>query len=100
MNCPPAVARVLLDILQQGILMTRSFGWSGDANRCAVEADHIHNLPSLLAGYSPQLLRYYWDVERRSFMSHFAADELAHWTTLWQRLWDVADFLHDSPRPA
>jgi hypothetical protein len=45
----------------------------------AVEADHIHNLPTLIENYSPELLRYYWDAERVSFMSNLSADEQASW---------------------
>jgi hypothetical protein len=97
MNCPPAIAEVLLDILRQGILRARVAGWSGDGDRCAVEADHIHNLPDLIQNFSPERLRYYWDAERSSFMSHFTAEELAPWAPLWQRLRNQAEALQDSP---
>jgi len=77
MNCPPAIAEVLLQILHEGLLRIRSAGWQSDAAACARDADHLHNLPSLLANYSPDRLRYYWEVER-SGVEPFAA--------LWARL--------------
>ncbi len=86
MTCPPEIAAVLLDILGHGLLSCRAAGWGGDASRCADEADHLHNVPALLANYSPELLRYYWDVERPSFAARCDADALAWWEPLWDRL--------------
>jgi hypothetical protein len=97
MNCPPAIATILLEMLHHGILCARAAGWSGDAERCAVEADHIHNLPELIENYSPERLRYYWDAERVSFMSSCPAGELSSWLPLWQRLQQQGEELHDSP---
>lgn len=68
MTCPSDVARVILQILQVAVLRMRVGGWSGDGSRCAVEADHVHNLPALLLNYSDELLQFYWQVERLSFI--------------------------------
>ena len=81
MNCPPAIAEVLLQILHEGLLRIRSSGWQNDVARCAREADHLHNLPSLLSNYSPERLRYYWEAERTG-VEPFAA----HWARLEQLL--------------
>jgi hypothetical protein len=67
-TCPPDVARVILQILQVAVLRIRAVGWGGDGSCCAEEADHVHNLPALLIDYSDDLLRFYWEVERPSFM--------------------------------
>ena len=82
MPCPPPLAAILLDILYQGILACRA----GPPERCAVEADHIHNVPALLADYSADRLRYYWDVERPLFASRRDPDRLPFWDELWDRL--------------
>ncbi|HKI32077.1 MAG TPA: hypothetical protein VKA46_09425 [Gemmataceae bacterium] len=100
MTCPPAVAEILLEMLRHGLLRTRAAGWSGDADRCAAEADHFHNLPDLLRDYSPERLRYYWDAERSAFRSHLSPEELASWEPLWQRLRSQADVLRDIARSA
>ena len=86
MTCPNSLATILLDILQQGTLACRAAGWAGLPDRCAAEAEHIHNLPSLLANYSADRLAYYWEVERPSFAARCDAEQLAPWTELWDRL--------------
>jgi hypothetical protein len=86
MNCPPAIADVLLKILQLAILRIRASGWSGDAVLCALEADHIHNLPGLLADYTGERLRYYWEAERPSFVRQSDPDNLATYVALWEQL--------------
>jgi hypothetical protein len=86
MNCPPDVAAIVLDILGQGLLQARAAGWSGDAARAAVEADHVHNLPNLLADYSPAALRYYWDAERAAYLARATPDSAAAFRPLWERL--------------
>ena len=99
MTCPPDLAAILLEIVAQGILWARAAGWAGDANRCAAEADHIHNLPSLLANYSPDLLQFYWTVERPAFMATCSAQELRSWEPLWERLRSHMENLRE-PAPA
>jgi hypothetical protein len=68
MKCPPDVAEVLAEILYWALLRIRGSGFAGDARRCALEADHVHNLPGLIQNYSPDLLLYYWKLERPSFV--------------------------------
>ena len=67
MTCPPDIAAVLLQILRAGVLNARAAGWAGDARRSAAEADHVHNLPDVLADYSPDRLAHYRDVEIPAF---------------------------------
>ena len=53
MVCPPEIAEILLGIIEWGLIDIRVLGWDGHADRCAVEEDHIHNLPRLLADNRP-----------------------------------------------
>jgi hypothetical protein len=76
---------VLLDILRMGLLRIRSFGNSGDAQACSLEADHLHNVPELIRLYRPELLRFYYTVERPAFMSS-AARGPAQFAPLWEKL--------------
>ena len=85
MSCPAEIAEIIAEIIQTGLLRIRSLGWSGDAGRCAIEADHIHNLPGLLTNYSPDLLKYYWEVERPSYLGQTPSD-VACYERLWSRL--------------
>jgi hypothetical protein len=85
MSCPPEIADVILDILQKGLLRIRALGWSGNSAACASEADHLHNLPSLLSNYSPELLRYYWEAEKPGYCSRGDGDPKA-FAPAWERL--------------
>jgi len=85
-SCPPEIARILLELLRWGILRIRALGWSGQADRCIVEADHLHNLPDLLAKYDPEQLLYYWDVERVCYIDATTREFAAAIEPLWQQL--------------
>jgi len=86
MSCPPAIAAIILDILGDGLISIRSAGGSGDSAECASMADHLHNLPQLLRDYSPELLEFYWDVERPSFAAQCSRELLEAWEDRWDRL--------------
>jgi hypothetical protein len=85
-SCPPDIAAVLIEILRHGLLSIRAAGAAGDAPRCAAEADHLHNVPGLLAHFSPGALWYYWDVERRIFIKQMGLDRTSIWHELWEPL--------------
>jgi|SRR6516225_9527783 hypothetical protein len=86
MTCPPEVADILVRIIGEAVIRIRSRGWGGDSAGCAVEADHIHNLPSLLRNYSPGRLTYYWEVERAAFIRESRDQPLTNYHELWDRL--------------
>jgi hypothetical protein len=78
-------------MLTTGLLRIRALGWAGEAERCAIESDHIHNLPDLLAHYSLEKLGYYWNVERSSYITQTPGSELAVWEPLWRQLHEHVD---------
>jgi hypothetical protein len=86
MRCPPKIAEILAELLSTGLLRIRALGWSRNADRCAVEADHLHNLPRLLADYKPEMLDFYWNTERAAFMQHSSREEIAGFEPLWNEL--------------
>ncbi len=60
----------LLDILEKGILAARMSAWSDRSREAAIHTDHIHNIPDLLRRpFRLELLQFYWEVERRSFIA-------------------------------
>jgi hypothetical protein len=78
------IKRVLLEILRIGLLRVRSAAWEGRSAECAVEADHLHNIPRLVQSLNPVLLRYYLTAERPAFAKIAPrADEFA---SLWEEL--------------
>ena len=86
MQCPADIREVVSEILTAGLLRVRSLAWAGDARRCAVEADHLHNLPSLLENYEPEKLSYYWHVEKPAFVTASRGVCLDEFEPLWARL--------------
>jgi hypothetical protein len=84
MECPEDITEVLSEILATAILRIRAAGWAGDAKRCAIEADHVHNLPALLLNFDEGALQYYWDVERPSFVSESVDSK--SFDPLWKKL--------------
>ncbi len=81
MQCPPEIAVIVCEILRTGLLRIRA---CKDADRCALEADHLHNLPALLADYKPERLEYYWNIERRCLKDRYGHDE--QFEPLWKML--------------
>jgi len=86
MNCPSDIAEVILEILHLGMLRIRLFAGARQAQKCSIEADHLHNLPHLLLDYRPERLRYYWSTERPSFMRQVPEEERRDLTPIWDRL--------------
>jgi hypothetical protein len=84
--CPPQIAEIVAAIVQEGFLRIRVEGWAGRAERCAIEADHLHNLPMILSDYRPELLDFYWNVERSGFIAQSEGQELGEFERLWKRL--------------
>jgi hypothetical protein len=88
MNCPDEVAQAVLEIIQNAILSIRVAGWRPDGDYCALEANHIHNLPGLILKFSEHKLKYYLDVERNSYIDRLKEmsgnPEAFH--PQWQRL--------------
>ena len=87
--CPREVTEALTNILRESILLIRVGGNADDANYCAMEANHIHNLPSILRSYSRARLERYLAWARSGYASEF--QERFHRPPImfmleWQRL--------------
>lgn len=37
-----------LDLLHRGLIFVRNFAYGGQTDLCHIEADHLHNIPTLL----------------------------------------------------
>ena len=83
MQCPPEIAVIVCEILRTGLLRIRI---SQDVESCQVEADHLHNLPSLLVDFRPELLNYYWRVERPSYISRCGTATATDFEPMWKSL--------------
>jgi hypothetical protein len=63
------VRAAIAAILKTALLTIRLKSAAGDCKECEVESDHVHNLPDLLVNLSDDLLRFYYDVERKQYLS-------------------------------
>ena len=98
MKCPNDLGRILIGIIGAGLLRIRAAAWAGDADRCAREADHIHNLPGLLQDYTFDRLKYYWDVERADYVTQSRDVSMTQFEHLWDELGHYAEETTESPR--
>ena len=85
MMCPKEIHDVICDILFCAILNIRNTCLR-DAERCFAEADHVHNLPTLLRDYHPELLKFYWTVEREGFIRTVGPEAARSFAELWTKL--------------
>jgi hypothetical protein len=65
-TCSPELQRAFLDMLTATLITIRNN--PTDARLCEALADHLHNIPNLLADFHVELLAYYWEVERPGFL--------------------------------
>ena len=84
-----ALPPILVDIVVTGMRRIQEMGRAGNAQRCAIEAEHVQHLPALLYEYDPEVLQHYWNVERPAFKEKSSAEESAAFEPLWQALGDV-----------
>jgi hypothetical protein len=59
---------IYLEILQHGLGAIRDAAVRGDARVCEIEADHLHNLPSLVDEKNEARHRYYLEQERQLYL--------------------------------
>jgi hypothetical protein len=78
------IRSILCDLLQTGLLRIRAFGNDGLAERCSIEADHLHNLPTLLEKLQLDRLAYYYNVERPAFLKQ--VNDVKQFEPQWDRL--------------
>lgn len=59
---------IYLKILEYGLLNIRELSRAQDVRLCEIEADHLHNIPSLVQSDNIERHRYYYDIERTSYL--------------------------------
>jgi hypothetical protein len=83
--CPEELRQAFLELLESTLLLIR--GHARNADYCHALADHMHNVPAPLAGYTPDMLRFYWEVEVPCFLG--ALEEIgeplpSHFREQWE----------------
>ena len=60
-------------ILSLGLVSLREAASLGDSKRCRYEAEHLHNIPSLIGEMNPERHLYYFNQERVQFVDECRA---------------------------
>jgi hypothetical protein len=86
---------IYLQLLGHGLIRLRDAASAGNADYCTVEADHLHNLPSLIGEPNQQRHDYYLDQERSLYLNRVDRSVLGisfnldRYSELWQRLFEL-----------
>ena len=89
MRCPARIEPTILEIVRCALLNIRSSGWDSNAAECALEADHVHNLPTLILDYSDGAVKYYLGPCREQYirgMQNNDTGALQRFQPLWDQL--------------
>ena len=73
-------------ILLRVILLIRRFANSGDHSQCFIEADHVRNIPELLINPIPYKEKYYFEVERVSYLRDARPESAEAYAPFWEKL--------------
>jgi hypothetical protein len=60
--------RIYVQILHFGLLALRNGSSNGNLRYCQIEAEHLHNVPSLIGEPNDRRHDYYLDVEKPSYL--------------------------------
>jgi hypothetical protein len=84
--------RIYLEILGWGLCRIRDAASQGWSAYCAVEAEHLHNLPSLVQEANEHRHSYYFDSERTFYLERVDRTlpgvdmTLRRYASLWREL--------------
>ena len=62
-----------LDLLHRGLVLLRNYADSGNIELCRIEADHLHNIPTLLHEETEHRHEYYIRGERGLYLQRLRA---------------------------
>ena len=91
---PSEVRVALAQILEIACLSIRVAARQGDSKYCAVEANHVHNIPGLLRKFDGAKLKYYLTVTRPQYIEDLQRCPSASaepYKALWAELERYAD---------
>jgi uncharacterized protein (TIGR02996 family) len=78
--------RAYLDILHHGLVRVRDFAYAGQTQLCEIEADHLHNIPTLLGETNESRHVFYIMQERGLYLERLrrlGATEYLELVTIW-----------------
>ena len=92
--CPPEVTEAVLTILREGLLSIRAAGSGDDAEFCADEANHLHNLPGMLRFFSWRRLKSYVTYVRQGYGPELL-EHRGGIPKVYQEQWQVLETIYE-----
>lgn len=94
-NSNPEREHAYFDILHRGLVLLRNSAFAGQLELCQIEADHLHNIPSLLHEENELRHQYYIRGERGLYLERLQKlgnDEYLEQTLIWyEEPWRVLE---------
>lgn len=82
-----------LTVLHHGLVMVRNSAYGGQIDLCRIEADHLHNIPSLPGEINESRHLYYIEDERGLYLDRLrklgATEYLEHAEIFYSEPWRV-----------
>lgn len=84
--------QIYVQILDFGLLRLRDSACGGHIQYCAIEAEHLHNIPSLIGETNELRHQYYFEKERTYYLERVDRSipgiefTLRRYEELWQQL--------------
>jgi hypothetical protein len=78
--------RAYLELLHHGLVLLRNLAHAGQLELCRIEADHLHNLPTLVGESNEYRHEYYLRDERGLYLQRLresGAVEHLHRAAVW-----------------
>jgi hypothetical protein len=89
--CPEELRLAFLELLKSTLLLIRIS--CPKSAYCQALADHMHNVPDLLAHYTPDLLCFYWEVEVPCFIGELERIGEPPQSPFWEH-WKMVETWH------
>jgi hypothetical protein len=93
---------IYVQILHQGLLRIRDSATLGHLQYCAVESEHLHNIPSLIGETNEERHKYYFEQERDYYLARLDRSipgldfTLRRYDELWTRLKQINESVVES----
>ena len=85
--------RAYLDLLHHGLVLLRNFAHNGRVDLCRIEAEHLHEIPTLIGEVNEHRHLYYLRGTRGLYLQQLrelgAADYLEQVGIWYARAWQV-----------
>ena len=95
--------QIYIRILEHGLLRLRDAGLLGMVEYCAIEAEHLHNLPSLIGETNERRHEHYFENERMYYLKRVNRSvplldfTLRRYEECWQELLELTEQSRTEP---